>query len=549
MRALYETFLKRVQEEESVKIYGAGKFAKTLCHLFDRNNIKVDAFVVADGKENPSELLNRPVISLDRLTQQDACNIVVGFEKREDMKKAASFLLDMHVRNMIMVSPDIVNDVYCNFIIDQDSKESLCSALAERKNIIAYINDIEGKSIVWYLRENGIRIEAVCTDMENLTLEEDIPVLPYEEISDRHTDTTIVLTMNNVLWQRRYITRLRRSGFENIILIPDKIMREIKGDCRRLMWDKMGAGFHLQETENIERDFFAIQKEQGEKIYRWRIALWDEHPEKLEYIRSGEMLHCYEKQFPDFVYFPYKEVPLHEIEKGDINIEVYMVRSHKDKKAEQIALPDWMIPIQAGKALTDVRIAEVCDDTGDNISLKNEDYSEGTALYWMWKNTSGQDYIGLFHYRRQMALGLDSLKNLAQYDVLLTVPTYASQPAKEFFCEHYILEYDWNILMRCIKEYDEDYFETALKYEKAQCFFPCNIFIMRRKYFDELCKLIFGVLKKVDSHYREIPMVRKDRYLGYLVENLLSIYMMHNAKRLKAAYTDMKFYYPLEEEE
>ena len=64
---------------------------------------------------------------------------------------------------------------------------------------------------------------------------------------------------------------------------------------------------------------------------------------------------------------------------------------------------------------------------------------------------------------------------------------------------------------------------------------------MKRKYFDEACSLIFGVLEKIDAYYKERQLLRKDRYLGYLVENLLSIYVMHNASGLKIACTDMKF--------
>lgn len=39
------------------------------------------------------------------------------------------------------------------------------------------------------------------------------------------------------------------------------------------------------------------------------------------------------------------------------------------------------------------------DNTGDNISAKNPNYCELTALYWVWKNLDCE-YIGLCHYRR-----------------------------------------------------------------------------------------------------------------------------------------------------
>lgn len=545
MKAAYDDFLRRVQKEGSVKIYGAGKFAKTLCYLLERNNIHVEAFIVTDIQINPTKLLKRPVLQLDTLKLSERCNIIVGFEKKDDMKEITGFLLKKQVKNIIMVSPDIVNEIYCNFVIDGSSANSLCRELKSKKTIIAYMNDSEGEIVIRYLMDKGIPIEAVCTDLTDIVLNYDMIVVPFEQITERDKCSTIVLTMNSIYWQRSYITKLRKAGFEDIVLISDEIMKTIKADYRRMMWEGRGTGFQLIESPYVEIGHYIVQKKENTKIYRWRIPKWDTYPytkETMKTIRNGMMLKDYKKQFPGCNFLPYTETSLCSVKNPGIHIEVYMAKFHGDKKTEQAVLPDWVIPIQVGKALTDIRIAEICDNTGDNISEMNADYSEGTALYWMWKNTCGQDYVGLFHYRRQMAMGTDFLEKLEQYDVLLTVPTYVSVSLKDFFCTHYILEHDWELMMQYIKSYNIVYYETALKYEQSHCYFPCNLFIIRRRYFDEMCAFIFGVLEKVSAYYEKLHMIRKDRYLGFLVENLLAIYMMHHAEQLKMAYTDMKYY-------
>ena len=67
------------------------------------------------------------------------------------------------------------------------------------------------------------------------------------------------------------------------------------------------------------------------------------------------------------------------------------------------------IPLQVGKAETE-DLGYLGDDTGDSISHKNKYYGELTGLYWLWKNYSDVDIIGICHYRRYFS-GEGNLSN------------------------------------------------------------------------------------------------------------------------------------------
>lgn len=74
-----------------------------------------------------------------------------------------------------------------------------------------------------------------------------------------------------------------------------------------------------------------------------------------------------------------------------------LVAQHKEAK---VYANDVYIPIQVGKALSQIDLGIQGDNTGDNISDLNPFYCELTAQYWAWKNLSDVEYIGLCHYRR-----------------------------------------------------------------------------------------------------------------------------------------------------
>ena len=68
------------------------------------------------------------------------------------------------------------------------------------------------------------------------------------------------------------------------------------------------------------------------------------------------------------------------------------------------------------------------DNRGDNISKKNVNYCETTALYWMWKNRledkSKDDakYFGLSQYRRMFTFTDEDMRKIFANDVDVVLP-------------------------------------------------------------------------------------------------------------------------------
>ena len=69
------------------------------------------------------------------------------------------------------------------------------------------------------------------------------------------------------------------------------------------------------------------------------------------------------------------------------------------KKFQQPKDKELYIPLHVGRKLGK-NLGYMGDDTGDSISNRNPLYGELTGMYWLWKNYTDTDYIGICHYRR-----------------------------------------------------------------------------------------------------------------------------------------------------
>lgn len=249
-------------------------------------------------------------------------------------------------------------------------------------------------------------------------------------------------------------------------------------------------------------------------------------------------------------------------------VRVYMAKSHVDRTLRrQYGIPEYMLPLQVGAELVDRKIADVTDNIGENISAKNGNYCELTALYWMWKNrlsTHAEDqntekvaddngekqgdsinneideheYYGLAQYRRMFDLSDDDLLRLQDNDVDVVLPY--PLPYDPDIHEHhrrYIKEPDWEALMQALSELQPEYAKTFPEILEQPFLYNYNVILAKKSVLKSYCEWLFPILLRVEELSVPKGDERSDRYIGYMGETLETLYFMHNADSLNVVHT------------
>lgn len=215
-----------------------------------------------------------------------------------------------------------------------------------------------------------------------------------------------------------------------------------------------------------------------------------------------------------------------------------MSKFYKDKQlSKTYNIPDFVYPIQAGAALTDIQVAELVDDVGENISRKNVNYSELTALYWIGKHMSSE-YMGLFHYRRMLDVKEEDLYRLREndIDVILPYPTVHYPDIREHH-KRYLKDVDWKAMLKALEELAPEYAEKLPEVFEKPFFYNYNMFIAKEKVFKDYCNWLFPILQRTEELSVPKGNERADRYIGYLGENLTTLYFMVHKDEFKIAHT------------
>lgn len=310
------------------------------------------------------------------------------------------------------------------------------------------------------------------------------------------------------------------------------------------------------ELETFSKRLTQKEKDNVEILIATPESVMPEIEESLD--KCG--LHCYVRlnsmrwaKLMKFYYASDRQfVPLSVLPIGyhKADLQILMAKFYKDRQLSgKYNIPEWVTPIQVGASLCEKRVAGILDNSGDNISVKNVNYSELTGLYWLWKNklliekvNDRNKYYGLVHYRRVLSLSEDDLLRLVDNDVDVILPyPMPYEPNIEVHHERYLKDADWQVLLSAIKELEPDYAARLPKVMKQQYLYNYNIIIARKQVLVDYCQWLFPILERIEETSNSRGSDRKDRYIGYMGETLETIYFVLNHDKLNITHAGCDF--------
>lgn len=407
------------------------------------------------------------------------------------------------------------------------------------KKIYLYGAGKIGRSVAWYLLHAGMDVKGVIvSDIANNVPIEGLPLYEIDKIQ-LPEDAYIALAVGKKYYLE-ILDLLLKNGFRNVIPVSDKQKRwmyqcrleHVYADCA----DGYGISFSRPYSEAGMG--IVYDKKTDEALFRVI--------EYREESQAGQTAQVCTRENFEALYGPLRTLKHQEQEtESDFeteDVEIYVATSHFDQMTS-VSRDGMFIPLQVGAALTDMRKGCQTDNEGDHISGENANYCECTGLYWVWKNTGGQDYVGLNHYRRRLELSPRDMAYVKTKgcDMVLALPQYGSMKVKDFFAGRLITCLDWDLMCQYVRAYDADYDAVIQKYEAGDIYISCNLFVAKREWFDRYCAFAFSVAKQIGNYYKQRNIIRNDRYMGYIFENLLSMFVMRYYDKMNIWFTTVKW--------
>lgn len=219
------------------------------------------------------------------------------------------------------------------------------------------------------------------------------------------------------------------------------------------------------------------------------------------------------------------------------------------------------------KSIENLKILQeemIGDDTGENISDKNDSYNEMTAIYWAWKNYGAlgdPDYIGLMHYRRHFylnkiseqipyfecnkiedvesyindTLGLtkNRLNQILKKNEILVSEPYIQDSVYDHYKQSHKIQ-DLDLVIKIIDQYYPQYNNACNNYLTGKFGYFCNMFIFPKNIFYKYCEFVFGVLEKFE---KEVDIQGKRLFISERLTGIFIQSLLHRGKKITCAPT------------
>lgn len=341
-----------------------------------------------------------------------------------------------------------------------------------------------------YLYEN-ISIEAylVNNDEKNEEYIDGVPVIKFDNGTKLNSDHPVYIATRGV-YHEELSSKLQNLGMKDIRPVTVELDMQLRNQYLRQYFSSVGRKF--EKIENIELSNSETQNEDSETQ----------------------------------------------------NACIYVAKSIYDKMLmDNYVLNRYEKEIQVGAALTNERLYDgvLVDNTGENISKKNKQYCELTALYWIWKNAT-EEIVGLCHYRRHFILPKNWIMRMKaeSVDVILPVPLYVAPSLKGNYEGRHDAS-DLHFMLNYFRENRSQEYNDLKMFMDKNLYSPCNMFIMKKEVLEELCEWLFPILDKVVEHGGEKKDSYLNRYPGFLSERLISFFFEYHRDRYKVIYADKNF--------
>lgn len=414
--------------------------------------------------------------------------------------------------------------------------------LKSYKKVYVYGAGVRAKRFMRQIKQFNLPIYGfIVTERNNNPMEIDgVKVWQKDEFCSGDLLTEDMIIVVAIAGDKEMIlNQLKNYGFPNLYFPSDYIWFLLRMCEKKELYEIQQNKYIIQIEYPLLENYHVMlmERESGQALFRVVNSEFDNLKEETC------LKERFEKTYGKIRMLSHEEhAAVSERVLRQYAVEMYVVTSHFDKtKVEDMRLGGFTL-IQVGADLTDIRKDCLCDNTGDNISCKNQDYCECTAIYWLWKNTKHQKYVGISHYRRRLMLCDDIVKELENKKIkaIMPVPEFCSVNVKHFM-EQFIRKEDWNYLKEAVMDYDIEYRTIFEQYENTNYFFPCNIFLFERSWFDRYCEFAFFVTQKIENEYLRKNIIREDRYLGFIFENLTSVFVMRYYEELNVHCLDVEW--------